>query len=248
MGLKARIAAGDALLGTFVKTPHPHIVEVLATCGLDCLVLDAEHAPFDRRDLDLCIMAGRGSIPIVVRTPDSSPESILSALDCGAEGVLVPHVRSALVARNVAAAAQYGEGRGYAGSTRAARYGLASMAEHRRDSAATTAVIAQIEDAEALEEIDAIAAVGGIDALFIGRIDLTISLGCDSPDDPAVIAACERIISACVAARRPVGMFLPRASDVPQWRERGASLFLLGSDHSFVRSGAAALRTVTGLQ
>lgn len=248
MGLKARIAAGDALLGTFVKTPHPHIVEVLATCGLDCLALDAEHAPFDRRDLDLCIMAGREAIPIVVRTPDSSAESILNALDCGAEGVLVPHVRSAQVAREVAAAAHYGKGRGYAGSTRAARYGLASMAEHKRGSAATSTVIAQIEDAEALDEIDAIAAVEGIDALFIGRIDLTISLGCDGPDDPLVVAACERIVAACVAARRPVGMFLPRAGDVPQWRARGASLFLLGSDHSFMRGGAASLRASAGLQ
>jgi 2-keto-3-deoxy-L-rhamnonate aldolase RhmA len=247
MGLKQRIVAGDALLGTFVKTPHPHIIEVLATCGFDCLVLDAEHAPFDRRDLDLCLMAARGSVPMIVRTPDCAAESILNALDCGADGVLVPHIRSADEARSVAAAAHYGTGRGYAGSTRAARYGLASMADHKRDSAAATTVIAQIEDAEALTEIDAIAAVSGIDALFIGRIDLTISLGCDNPDDPRVVAACERVVAACVAAGRPVGMFLSRVGDVPEWRARGVRLFLLGSDHGFIHSGAAAVRAATGL-
>jgi 2-keto-3-deoxy-L-rhamnonate aldolase RhmA len=247
MELKARIAAGDALLGTFVKTPHPHIVEVLATCGLDCLVLDAEHAPFDRRDLDLCVMAGRRVVPMIVRTPDGTAESILNALDCGADGVLVPHVRSADEARHVAAAAQYGTGRGYAGSTRAARYGLAAMADHKRDSAATTTIIAQIEDAEALDNIAAIAAVAGIDALFIGRIDLTISLGCESPDDPIVVAACERIVAVCVAVGRPVGMFLSRVSDVPEWRASGVSLFLLGSDHGFIRTGAAAMRMAAGL-
>ncbi len=247
MELKARIAAGDTLLGTFIKTPHPHIIEVLATCGLDCLVLDAEHAPFDRRDLDQCLMAGRGSVPMIVRTPDASAETILNALDCGASGVLVPHVRSVDEARGVAAAAHYGSGRGYAGSTRAARYGLAAMTEHKRHSAAITTVIAQIEDAEGLDDIAAIAAVAGIDALFIGRIDLTISLGCDSPDDPVVVAACEHIVAACVAVGRPVGMFLSRVGDVPEWQARGVRLFLLGSDHGFLRSGAAAMRTAAGL-
>ena len=244
MSLKSRIASGEALLGTFLKTPHPHIVEVLASSGLDCLCIDAEHAPFDRRDIDLCVLAARaGGLPVLVRTPSNAPEQILNALDCGADGVLVPHVRSAAEARAIAASAHYGiGGRGYAGSSRAAGYGTVSMPDHKAASAAKTVVIAQIEDAEALDEIDAIAAVEGIDALFVGRIDLTVSLGCTSPDDPKVIAAVERIVAACVAANRPVGMFVSRTSDVAMWREKGATLFLLGSDHGFVREGAKALR------
>ena len=63
---KQRLASGAPLHGTFVKTPHPHVVEVLAMTGLDCLCLDAEHAPFDRRDLDACIMATRaGGMPVL---------------------------------------------------------------------------------------------------------------------------------------------------------------------------------------
>ena len=249
VGFKQRIAAGDALLGTFVKTPHPHIVEVLATAGLDCLCIDAEHAPFDRRDIDACVMAARaGGLPVLVRPPSNAPEQVLNALDCGADGVLVPHVRSADEARAIAASAQYRPGgRGYAGSSRAAGYGIVPMPDHKVASAAKTVVIAQIEDAEALDEIDAIAAVGGIDALFVGRIDLTVSLGCESPDDPAVIAAVDRIVAACLAARRPVGMFLSRTSDVAKWREKGAKLFLLGSDHGFVRDGANALIAAANL-
>ncbi len=244
VSFKQRIAAGDAVLGTFLKTPHPHIAEVLASSGLDCMVIDAEHAPFDRRDIDACIMAAQlGGCPVLVRTPSNAPEQVLNALDCGADGVLVPHVRSAAEARAIAASAQYRPGgRGYAGSSRAAGYGTVSMADHKAASGAKTVVIAQIEDAEALAEIDAIAGVAGIDALFVGRIDLTVSLGCESPDDPAVIAAVERIVAACVAADRPVGMFVSRTSDVAMWREKGATLFLLGSDHGFVRDGARALR------
>ena len=249
VNLKSRIAAGEALLGTFLKTPHPHIVEVLATSGLDCICIDAEHAPFDRRDIDVCVMAAQlGRLPVLVRTQSSCAEQILNALDCGADGVLVPHVRTTAEAKAVAAAAHYRVGgRGYAGSSRAAGYGTVAMPDHRAASAIKTVVVAQIEDAEALDEIDAIAAVAGIDALFVGRIDLTVSLGCASPDDPKVIAAVERIVAACVAANRPVGMFVSRTSDVAMWREKGATLFLLGSDHGFVREGAKALRVVAGL-
>jgi len=249
VGLKARIAAGEGLLGTFIKTPHPHVVEVLASTGLDCLCIDAEHAPFDRRDVDLCIMVARaGPMPMLVRTPSSAPEAILNALDCGADGIVVPHIRSASEAEALARCAHYGSGgRGYAGSSRAAGYGSTAMADHLNMSAARTVVVAQIEDVEALEAIDAIAAVDGIDALFIGRIDLTIALGCDSPDDPRVIDAVERIVAACVAAARPVGMYVSRATDCPSWRAKGVGLFLLESDHAFLRGGAAALRRSTGL-
>lgn len=249
---KSRLASGAPLLGTFIKTPHPHVVEVLAGTGFDCLCLDAEHAPFDRRDLDAGIFAARaGGMPVLVRPASSAAHEILNALDCGADGVLVPHVRSAAEAEAVAASVHYGPGggsarRGYAGSSRAAGYGTRAIPDHLTASAATSVVIAQIEDLEALDEIDAIAVVPGIDALFIGRIDLTIALGCTSPDDPKVIAAVEHILAACRAANRACGMFTPRPADVPHWQEKGASLFLLGSDHGFMRDGAASLSRAAG--
>jgi staphyloferrin B biosynthesis citrate synthase len=244
MMFKQRLVGGDALLGTFLKTPHAHLVEVLATTGLDCICLDAEHAPFDRRDLDACILAGRASgFPTLVRIAHASDDQILNALDCGADGVVIPHVKSAEQARALAKACHYGPGgRGYAGSSRSAGYGLTPMAAHQSNSAARTTVIAQIEDVEALAEIEAIAAVEDIDALFVGRIDLTVALGCSDPDDPKVLEAVDQIVTACVKAGRAVGMFLPRPADVAQWRKKGVTFFLLGSDHSFMRAGAAAMR------
>ena len=249
MGFKQDLAGGKPLLGTFIKTPHPHVVEVLASGGLDCLCIDAEHAPFDRAAIDLCLLAARaGGVPAVVRPASGAAHELLNALDCGADGVVVPHIRSTAEAIELARLAHYGRGgRGYAGSTRAAGYGLVGIADHFAASAERTAVIAQIEDAEALDEIDAIAAVAGIDALFVGRIDLTISLGCSSPDDPRVIAAVDRIVEACRRAGRASGMFLSRPGDVPEWRAKGASLFLLASDHNFIRDGARALRGQAGM-
>jgi staphyloferrin B biosynthesis citrate synthase len=248
MSFKERLTQGDFVLGTFVKTPHAHVVEVLATTGLDCLCLDAEHAPFDRRDLDACILAARArQCAVLVRIDHASEHQILNALDCGADGVVIPHVKTAEQAREIAKACHYGPGgRGYAGSSRSAGYGLVGISDHMGASAARTTVIAQIEDLEALDEIDAIARVEGIDALFVGRIDLTVALGCTDPDDPKVLAAVEVIVTACRKAGRAVGMFLPRPGDVAQWRKKGVTFFLLGSDHGFMRAGAAAMRAATG--
>lgn len=249
MSFRQDLLAHKPQLGTFLKIPHPHVVEVLASGGLDCLCIDAEHAPFDRQSIDLCIMAARaGGLPVLVRPLSGAAHELLNALDCGADGVVVPHIRSAEEAVALARLTQYGPGgRGYAGSTRAAEYGAVTIPQHMAASAARTTVIAQIEDAEALDQIDAIAAVEGIDALFVGRIDLTISLGCTSPDDPKVLAAVDLILAACRRAGRASGMFTSRVADAAHWREKGASLFLLASDHNFLRSGAQAMRMESGL-
>ena len=241
---KERLRAGEFLLGTFVKTPAVSIVEVLADCGLDCICLDAEHAPFDRAAVDLGVLVARAHVlPVLVRVASDYAHHLLSALDCGADGLLVPHVRNAAEAEAIARACHFGRGgRGYAGSTRAARYGRVTMPEHLAASGARTVVIAQIEDVEAISEAEAIARVPDIDALFIGRIDLTVSLGASSPDDPDVIAAVETVLAAARAAGKPAGMFVPDSSDVPYWRGKGATLFLQSSDHGLMRAGAEALR------
>ena len=238
--LKARLAAGDLVVGTFIKTPSPIIVEVLSLTAMDCLCLDAEHAPFDRLTLDSCIFAARASgKDILVRIPSPAPEHILNALDCGATGIVVPHVRSAEEAREAVRASQYGHGgRGYAGSSRAAAYTTKPMQAHLAASAADVTIILQIEDPEAVEAIDEIAQVDGVDALFVGRVDLTVAYGAATQDDERVLQAVERVCRRARHYRRPVGMFLSRIEDVGKWRALGASLFLLGSDHGFLLAGA----------
>jgi 2-keto-3-deoxy-L-rhamnonate aldolase RhmA len=242
VGFRERLLAGDLLAGTWVKTPHSHVVEVLALTSLDVLVLDAEHAPFDRGSLDQCIMAARaGGKPVLVRPPSSAPEQILNALDLGADGVILPHIRTAEEAEAAVKACSYvSGGRGYAGSSRAAGYTSKGMTAHRA-AAKNVIVIAQIEDVEGVDNIDGIARVEGIDALFIGRADLTIAYGAETSDDAVVVDAVDRIVAAGRAAGRVTGMFLGRAGDVPIWREKGASLFILGSDHEFLLQGAASL-------
>ena len=241
---RERLRRGDRLLGTFVKTPHPVVVEVLTQAPLDCLCIDAEHAPFDRGDLDVAILAARAAdMPVVVRIPNAEASAILNVLDLGATGVVIPHVATVAAARAAVTACRYGRGgRGYAGSTRAAGYGTRSMADNLAKGNAEVSLIAQIEDAEALGQIEDIAAVEGIDALFIGRMDLTVSLGAQSPNDAVVVDAVHRICTAAQRHKRAVGMFTPTVDETRQWMSVGASFFLLQSDQQWLLHGAQAMR------
>ena len=240
---RQRLLNGERLIGSFVKTPSMMVAEVLAQTDLDVLCIDAEHSPFDRRDIDACLLAYRAANkPAVVRVPSGNADVILNALDCGATGIVVPHVDSVEKAEACAKAARFGDGgRGYAGSTRAAAYGGNTVTENLTRNREETTVIAQIEDLAALHCIDSIAAVDGIDCLFIGTMDLTVALGADGAKDARVIEATEKICTAASRAGRRTGIFVPSVDDVPFWLERGVSLFLMSSDHAFIKQGAASL-------
>ena len=245
-GFKGRLASGEGLIvGTFVKTPAIEVVEVLALSGLDVLCLDAEHAPFDRARLDACLAIGRAlDVPMLVRVSSAAPEAMLTALDSGAVGVVVPHVDSADKARAVAAASRYGRGgrggRGYAGSSRWAGFATRGMPDVLALSAAETVVIAQIEDPEGVEAVDAIAATPGIDALLIGPADLSVSYGRTDLDGPELAAAFEAVGAACRGAGIPLAAWAPSAAKAGAWRRHGLRLVLTGSEHSWMLAGARA--------
>lgn len=220
--------------------------EVLASTKIDVVCIDAEHSPFDRGDIDAAILAYRAADkPSLVRLQSSAPEQILNALDCGATGVVVPHVDSVAKAKSIAKAARFGDkGRGYAGSTRAANYAgntVAQNLELNQDNV----VIAQIEDLAALDVIDDIATVEGIDCLFIGTMDLAVALGCSSPKDASVVSAAKKICVAANLANRRIGIFVADLNDVAYWRDQGVTLFLLGSDHGFIKAGINNLLSKT---
>lgn len=240
---RARLTAHERMMGTFLKTPSAIVCEVLGLSPLDCVCIDAEHAPFGRLELDQCISALRAAdMPSLVRIQTSSAGEILSALDCGATGIVLPHIVTGAQAAQLTKAAHYGKGgRGYAGSSRAAHFTTKPMAAHLRDSAAATTVIAQIEDAEALDHLDDIAAVTGVDCLFVGRMDLTVSLGASTPTDAVVLDAVEKICAAGKRHQKPVGMFFPPTEDCARWLKSGATFFMLASDHLFLLEGARTL-------
>lgn len=239
---RKRLTDRDLLIGTFIKTPSPIVAEVLAFSELDVFCVDTEHAPFGRLETDLCIGAFHAADrPSLVRIANDSPTEIRCALDSGATGILVPHVTSAEQAAAIVKAAHFGDGgRGYAGSPRAAGYTTRSMAEHIADSRERTTVILQIEDIAALEHVAQIAAVEGVDALFVGRVDLAVAMQ-KSVSDKEVIATVRDICAAGQDTGTAIGMFTPDLDEIPGWRDAGASLFLLSSDQSMMLAGANAL-------
>lgn len=240
-GFRKRLLDRETILGTFVKTPSPIVAEVLGLSDLDAFCIDTEHAPFGRLELDQSIAAFRAADkPCLVRTADDSPREIRNALDSGATGIVVPHVTSAQQARAIVRASHFGDqGRGYAGSPRAAGYTTKPMADHIADSRERTTVIVQIEDIAALSNVAEIAAVEGVDCLFIGRVDLAVAMQ-KGVSDPTVIEAVRKICADCGSAAT-IGMFTPSVSELPDWQAAGASLFLLSSDQSMLLAGANAL-------
>lgn len=242
-GLRGRLRNGEVLLGTFIKTPSSHVAELLGLGGLDFAVVDREHAPIGVEALDLLVGAARGvGLPLLVRIPSNERVSIAAALDCGALGVLVPHVRNAREAEAVVNAAKYGRGhRGFSPSARAGRYGTDDPVAYRNRSDAESVLIAQIEDREALDHLDAIAAIEEIDALFIGPADLALSLGC-GPADSALDEAIEQIIATGKRHSKPVAIFTGRNEQVAGFVARGISAFVCGSDQSMLLAGARQIR------
>jgi 2-keto-3-deoxy-L-rhamnonate aldolase RhmA len=240
---RSRLLAREHLVGTFVKTPTTHGTEILGALGFDFVVIDEEHAPFDRMATDAVLLAARAAgIAALVRVQNST--SILSVLDCGATGVLVPHVATPARAREIAAACRYRGGRrGYSGSPRHAGYGATGMWKTVEAADAATTVIVQIEDPEALDDIDAIAAVDGIDSLFIGRGDLAVALGAKSSDAPELRSAVERIGKAARAAGKPVCVFVGGQDEASWLQAQGATAFVVGSDQGFMRKAAAQALT-----
>ena len=237
-----RLRNRQHLLGTFVKIPTTHVTEILGFVGFDFVVFDQEHGPLGRDALDVMILAARASnVAGIVRVGEPSEANILSVLDCGASGILVPHVDTAAKAREIVAACRYRGGRrGFANTTRAGDYGGVSFADHMARQDEEIACIAMIEDIAALDEIDEIVRVEGLDAIFIGRGDLTAALGAPSMTSPETHKVVAPIMAAAQKVGLPIIMLCPDRADAATMAGFGASAFMISSDHGFIRSAASA--------
>jgi 2-keto-3-deoxy-L-rhamnonate aldolase RhmA len=239
------------LIGSFIKTPSGHATEILGDAGFDFVVFDQEHAPFDQVTLDQMLLAARAADTAgIVRVPSAEASTILSVLDCGAVGVLVPHVTSQAMAQEVVAACRYRGGkRGFSNSPRAGSYGRLGIWEHVEANDSQTTVIAMIEDPEAVEAIDEIVAVDGLDAVFIGRGDLTVAFEVESPSAPEIKEATETIAKAAKAADKAVLAMTALGEDGAWLKSLGVSGMIVASDQGFIRQAATAvLKEFDGLR
>ena len=220
-----------ALFGVFIELASPESVEMAGWAGWDHCVIDCEHAPIDKAFLPNMLRAAR--IPAYVRVPNSNAESIQGALDNGANGVIVPRLRSAEEARRVVEAARFfpqGK-RGVNHMVRAARYSLEPMEEYLKNAGEFTRVIVQIETAEALECVEEIGATPGLDELFIGPYDLSQAMAIPGQVlDEKLLRAGRRILDAAHANGLALSVFVNNDDAARAWLALGADTLHYSAD------------------
>jgi 2-dehydro-3-deoxyglucarate aldolase len=241
-GFRARLKRGDKLLGTMVTLANAASAEVLASLGFDWLFIDGEHGPLETRELGEILRAVGDRTACMVRVPEAAEVPIKKALDLGAHGIIVPQVNTAKQAASVVRWARYApEGARGVGLARAHGYGV-RFREYLSTANRDIAVIVQAEHAHAVENIDAIVRVPGVDAVLLGPYDLSASLGkMGQVDDPQVVDAIGRVTEACRAVAMPLGYFGVTAAAVQPYVARGYTLIVAGVDTLYLANGARAL-------
>lgn len=241
--MKRKLYAGETVLGCSIMVPSPQLVEMVGRAGFDWVLLDLEHGTIDLETAELMIMAAEAAgVTPIARPRGNAKAEISSVMDRGAMGVQVPHVNSAADARAAVAAVKFGPGdnRGLAAGTRPGDYGLSgSMREYVERSNAETLVCVQLEHAAALERVDEILAVEGVDVFFIGPSDLSQSMG--YPGDPKaapVAAAIEQTLNKIVEAGKIPG--LPATADNVESVLESGALYVYTHLPRLVGAGAAA--------
>lgn len=206
--MKAKMASGGKALGTFFESGSAITAECLALGGLDYIIIDTEHGPYDTESAMefICAAVRRGMTPLV-RVKDSTRPSILKMLDVGAMGLIIPDIHSIdEVKQLISYGKYYPQGNRGVAFARGNGYGFADpkpLTEYFAEANAETMLIPQCETKECLEDIENIAAVDGIAGIFIGPYDLSTALGMPGQfEDPAVQQAISRILKACHAAHK----------------------------------------------
>jgi 2-keto-3-deoxy-L-rhamnonate aldolase RhmA len=235
--LRRALATGFAL-GTFaIELPCAAAITSVALAGFDFVVLDLEHSSSDFRTLEPMVLAARAAgIAVLVRPYNDTPGIIGKILDIGAHGIMVPHVSCAQQAADIVAQARFaprGE-RGFSPLTHidALEYPLRQLND-------STFVVLQIEGRSGIEHIEDIAAVSGVDAVFVGPYDLSLSLG--APPGSPRVAAAARSAAARVPPGVATGIYIDDPNESGKWAALGFALQCVSFDGRMLSTGARAV-------
>src|SRR5262245_28428011 len=242
LALKKRLRAGETTIGGWLTFADLNVAEIVVGTGFDWVLIDGEHGPFDLGGLQMVLAAFNGSKTVpIVRVPWNDPVRIKQVLDLGVDGVLVPMVNSPDEAKAAVAACKYPPvgTRGF-GPRRASDYGRSTDA-YTAQANDGTIVMLQIEHVKAVERIDAILAVPGIDVVCIGPTDLSGSAGVLRQfNHPTVTAAIDKVLARCRAKRLPVCSGVAFAPEIMAgWVAKGANFVLAMEDSAMFRQGAS---------
>jgi 4-hydroxy-2-oxoheptanedioate aldolase len=240
---KRALRAGRAQIGLWSSLSSNYTVEVIAGAGFDWILLDTEHSPSDLENVltQLQAAAPYPSHP-VVRVAWNDMVTIKRVLDIGAQSLLVPYVSSAAEARSAVSYTRYPPAgvRGVAGTTRATRFGR--VQEYARRAHEEICVLVQVETQPALDNLEAICGIDGVDGVFIGPADLHASLGhAGEIANPKVKPLIDDAVRRIRKSGKAPGILTPNEADARHWLECGALFVAVGSDVGILARGAEAL-------
>ncbi|WP_035851047.1 HpcH/HpaI aldolase family protein [Cryptosporangium arvum] len=243
-GFAQRLARADrCLYGTWLKTPALEPVEILADAGFDFLVIDQEHAPLTLEFAYAATVAAQGAgMSVLVRVPDRSGSHLQRLLDTGVDGILVPRVTS--VAEADAAVRQMtfspaGE-RGIGITSRAGRWGGLPRAEYLRFGDEEVLRAVQLEERAAIEAVDEILDVAGLNGVFLGMGDLQLSSGLPE-SDPVLQELVDRLLAAAHRRGVPAGTAVATAAQASAAADRGYRFVMVSNDTSLLRTAATSV-------
>ena len=248
--LKRRLQHGETLLGCFQRIPAPEVTEVCAAAGFDFVVVDLEHTLMTEEHAAGVVRAAEAAgIPALVRVPSHDPATIGRLLEAGPSGLHVPQVRSAAEAEAAVRATRYSpEGsRGLSTPRQSGYGGRMSLAEYVRASADWTLLVIQVEDRSGLDEVEAIAAVEGVDAVFIGLTDLSQDLGVPGAyDDLALQDAVDRAFRLIKGRGKAAAVPVTGRAMAEEYLARGATYLTANDTRLLLEGGRAFVRALRG--
>ena len=244
--IRQRLRNNDVVISAMLRFPSPAAMEIMALAGVDLVIIDNEHYPFDEETMiDLVRAADVRGMACAVRVPNAEPTRIAQIMDYGVDGILVPSVDSYEEAMQLVNAEKYapvGE-RGFCPITRAAEYGFGKSAQEYAEFANEHSIVmVQIETKEGVADLDRILSIPEIDCIDYGPSDLAASYGKPGHnDDPEVQRVVRDIIDRARAAGKNVGEMAYTPEAVRALLERGVRHVSIGSDQQIIAAGCKAL-------
>lgn len=235
--LKETIQKGSTVFGIWQRIPSCAVSEILSVAGVDFAAVDMEHGPIDISDLRTIVPVFKSrSVPVLLRVPSAHLSLVAKVLDLDVDGIIVPQVSTAAEAVAASKFSPLGK-RGIGGPCAADHYGDISVGQFTDNANDRVMTIVQIENQQAIGNLDEILEVKGIDLFYIGPFDLSQSLGITGQmDHPLLIETIQFVFDKIISKGIPIGMHGVNGEFIKYWRNRGASLFTYGMDNAFLKN------------
>lgn len=243
--LKKRLKDGKLLVGTMIsEVRNPNIAYMLAQCGYDFFIIDNEHGAYSPETVSDLVAAARGAgLATMVRIPEVRRETILKPLDSGANGLVIPQINTAQQAEEVIFHAKYPPAGNRGAALRRAHslYRKVNPAEYLKQANEETIIAVQAETPESIKNLEAIAAVPGVDVIFVGPLDLSINLGIPGDTNhPREVEAIDRVVEVCRQKGIISGIHLFDLPTLKGWIQKGMRFVTYSNDVALLADAAAS--------